>query len=124
MRRILLLGLAALLAAHSVAHVLGAGVYARLWSLAALPYKTTLWSGAVDVGEAGMAVLAIGLLLAGLGFLVVAYACWQDETWWPGILVASTVLSLVVTGLDWDMAYAGIGVDLVILGGAIIRKVA
>ena len=123
MRRLVLLGMAVFFALHGVAHALGSGAYARVWSLAVLPYKTTLLGGAIDVGHAGMAVFAAGLLVAGAGFVAVAYACWQDETWWPGVLLASTILSLLLTGMDWDAGYAGVGVDLVILAGAIIRRV-
>ena len=47
-------GLAFLLVAHGVAHLVGFVSSWKLATLAELPYKTTVFSGRVDVGDAGI----------------------------------------------------------------------
>lgn len=65
-------GLAFLLAAHGVAHLVGFVSSWKLATLAELPYKTTVFSVRVDVGEAGARVMGVLWLLAALAFLVAA----------------------------------------------------
>ena len=50
--------LASFLLAHGVAHLVGFVSSWKLATLAELPYKTTVFSGRVDVGDAGIRVVA------------------------------------------------------------------
>ena len=66
--------LALLLVAHGVAHLVGFVSSWKLATLAELPYKTTVFSGRVDVGDAGIRMMGALWLLAALAFLVAAFA--------------------------------------------------
>ncbi len=45
---------------------------------------------------------------------------WVDAPWWRPWLVGTATLSLMVTGMDWDVAYVGAVIDAVIIGGVVI----
>jgi hypothetical protein len=53
--------------------------------------------------------------VAAVGFVVGAVELWARWTWWRSVLLPVTALSLVLTMLDWQVAFAGIAVDVVIL---------
>jgi hypothetical protein len=59
----------------------------------------------------------VGLLWAvvAVGFLGTALTLLLDWSGWRILLFAVTLGSLVLTGLDWTVAYAGIAVNIVIL---------
>lgn len=105
---------------HGIVHLLGTAVYLRLAEVPEFPYKTTLLGGQWDLGGAGTRVF--GLLWAGaaLGFVVAAMAFWQDWPAWRTILVGVTLVSLILTTLDWTVAYAGIVVNVAILAALIL----
>jgi hypothetical protein len=66
--------LAFFLLAHGAAHLAGFVSSWKLATLAELPNKTTVLSGRVDVGDAGIRVMGVLWLLATLAFLVAAIA--------------------------------------------------
>jgi hypothetical protein len=117
MSRAVVVGMSALFMVHGLVHALGFAAYWRLARMESLPYQTTVLGGRIDVGDVGMRVIGTTFLLAAIGFGVVAWGCWIDAPWWRGLLLGTTLVSLVVTGLEWDVAYAGTVVDLVILAG-------
>jgi hypothetical protein len=51
-----------------------------------------------------------------VGFVVSAVALLAVSTWWRSLLVLMTCFSLVLTALDWNVAFAGVTVNVVILG--------
>lgn len=50
-----------------------------------------------------------------VGFIVVPVALLAGWEWWRPLLVAVTLMSLVLTFLDWSVAYAGVVINLIIL---------
>lgn len=108
---------AGVLVLHGIVHLLGTGVYLGGFELEAFEYKTTLLAGAIDVGDVGMQVFGLLWGVASLGFAASAAALLFDWQHWQLLLGAVTVLSLVLTGLDIEIAYAGFGVNLAILAG-------
>lgn len=106
-----------LLVLHGTVHVLGTAVYLQLAEIPEFPYKTTLLGGRWDLGPGGIRVF--GLLWAGaaVGFLIAAAALALDRSPWRTILIGVTLFSLVLTTLDWTVAYAGIVVNVSILLG-------
>ncbi|MWV39072.1 ABC transporter permease [Natrialba sp. INN-245] len=108
------------LAIHGVIHFLGIGVYFELLEVADLPYKTTLLGGAVDVGHVGIRVFAVLTAVAGAGFVVSAAALVAGWRYWRAALLAVTVLSLLLTALDWTVASAGVLANLAILAGLLV----
>ncbi len=56
-----------------------------------------------------MRVVGAGFLLAAAGFLAVAFGTVFDTSWWRALLPVAALFSLLFTGLDWHVAYAGGG---------------
>lgn len=115
MPRLLTLATAALLAIHGLIHLMGTVVYMQWGTIEGLTYKTTLLFGAWPVGEVGMRVFGVLWLLPAVGFVACAVALIAGWTWWRPLLIGITLLSLGLTLLDWENAYAGVAVNVIIL---------
>ncbi len=100
---------------HGLIHLLGFATYWQLAEIENLPYKTTLLGGLWDVGEAGIRVFGALWLVAAIGFVVAAYGLAAQQDWWRTAMVAVALFSLVLTVLDWKVAFAGIAINVVIL---------
>lgn len=107
--------LVAVLTAHGLIHLLGPMMYLRIGDIQGLPYKTTLLNGHLDLGPTGIGIFGALWMAPAVGFVVsgFALACGWHE--WLPIVLAATCLSLVLTALDWSVAYAGVVVNVVIL---------
>jgi hypothetical protein len=104
--------LAFLLVAHGVAHLVGFVASWKLATLAELPYKTAVFSGRVDVGDAGIRVMGVLWLLAALAFLVAAFAV-ATETGWAGrFTLAAVIASLILCVVGWPEARIGVAVNV------------
>ena len=110
------------LAIHGLIHFLGIGVYFELIEMADLPYKTTLLGGAIDVGDTGIRVFAVLTAVAGVGFVASSVALVTGWRYWQEVLLAVTVLSLILTGLDWTVASTGVLANLAILAGFFLQR--
>ena len=53
--------------------------------------------------------------VAAVGFIVSAIGMLTGSSWWQPVLIGVTVFSLLLTGLDWNLAFAGVALNLVIL---------
>ena len=106
---------AAVLTVHGIVHFLGPVAYLELATVEELPYKTTLFDGAVGVGDAGIRLFGLLWAVAGLGFIGVAAGLVTDWTHWRSSLVGVTLVSLVLTVADYTVAYASVVVNLIIL---------
>lgn len=93
---------------HGLIHLMGTAVYIKLTTIEGFVYKTTLLGGRWDLGEGGIRVFGVLWALAAIGFIVGAVALLAGWGWWQPVLVGVTLFSLVLTGLDWSVAYAGI----------------
>jgi hypothetical protein len=106
---------AVILGLHGLIHLMGTAVYMRLTEIGGFSYKTTLLGGRVDLGGNGIRVFGALWILPAIGFITIAVAMLAGgECWRPG-LVAVTFISLVLTALDWSVAYAGVGINAGIL---------
>jgi hypothetical protein len=101
---------------HGLVHLMGPGVYWQLTEIEGLVYKTTLLSGSLNVGEAGIRIFGGLWLLGALGFAVAAAGMATGEKWARQVLLGTGVLSLALTCLDWPAAFAVVLVNLGILG--------
>jgi hypothetical protein len=104
--------LAFFLLAHGVAHLVGFVSSWKLATLAELPYKTTVFSGHVDVGDAGIRVMGVLWLLAALAFLVAAIAVATEAGWAVRFTVAGVIASLMLCLVGWPDARVGVAVNL------------
>ena len=108
-------GAGLILALHGLIHLLGFASYLKLMTVPTLPYKTAVLGGRLDLGAAGMSLFGLAWGVAALGFVLVATAYLSGWAWWRPALTLVTLLSLVITVLDYGPAWAGIVVNLVIL---------
>ena len=108
-------GAGVILALHGLIHLLGFASYLRLTTVPTLPYTTTVLGGRLDLGAAGMGLFGLAWGVAALGFVLVAAAYLFGWAWRRPALMAVTLLSMVITVLDYGPAWAGIIVNLAIL---------
>lgn len=104
-----------MLIAHGLIHLLGTTVYLRLGEVVGFPYKTTLLGNSWDVGQIGIGMFGAMWAVAAVGFIVSAIGMLTGSSWWQPFLNGVTVFSLLLTGLDWNLAFAGVALNLVIL---------
>ncbi|MFB9990404.1 hypothetical protein ACFFLM_00135 [Deinococcus oregonensis] len=108
-------GAGIILALHGLLHLLGFAAYLRLATITALPYKTTVLDGRMDLGATGTSLFGLAWGVAALGFVLVAAAFLLGWGWWRPVLIAVTLLSLLLTVLDFGPAKAGVALNLIIL---------
>ena len=87
----------------------------QLGAVEGFSYKTTLLGGRWDVGEGGIRFFGALWIVPAVGFVLAALAFVFGWGWWLPLLSSITLFSLVLTVLDFRVAYAGIVVNLVIL---------
>ena len=104
--------LAFVLVAHGVAHLVGFVSSWKLATVAEVPYKTTIFSGRVDVGDAGIRVMGVLWLLAALAFLVAAIAVATETGWAVRFTLAAVIASLILCVVGWPDARIGVAVNL------------
>ena len=104
--------LAFFLLAHGVAHLVGFVSSWKLATLAELPYKTAVFSGRVDVGDAGIRVMGVLWLLAALAFLVAAFAVATETGWAVRFTFATVIASLILSVVSWPDARIGVAVNV------------
>lgn len=106
---------AALLGIHGLIHLMGFFAYWPLLVLAELPYKTTILGGSLDLGTIGMRAYSLLWLAAALGFISTGVAFAAGWKRWQSVLLATTLLSVMITTLDWSTAFRGTLLDVAIL---------
>jgi hypothetical protein len=104
--------LAFFLLAHGVAHLVGFVSSWKLATLAELPYKTTVFSGRIDVGDTGIRVLGVVWLLTALAFLVAAFAVATETGWAVRFTLAAVIASLILCVVGWPDARIGVAVNV------------
>jgi hypothetical protein len=109
-------GAGIILALHGLIHLLGFTSYLKLATVATLPYKTAVLGGRLDLGAVGTSLFGLGWGVAALGFVLSAAAFLLGWNWWRPALITVTLLSLLLTVLDYGPARAGVALNLVILG--------
>lgn len=100
---------------HGLIHLMGTASYLRLAEVQGLPYKTTVLGGRWDLGENGVALYGALWALAAIGFVAAALAILFGWSWWLPALLGVTLFSLALTALDWNVAFIGVIVNVVIL---------
>lgn len=116
MAKIILIMSIAVLVLHGLIHLMGTSVYMKLAPVEGFVYKTTLLGGRWDLGTGGISLFGALWLIPAIGFVVAAVGLWLGATWWQPVLLTVTLCSLVLTVLDWNIAFAGAVINLVILG--------
>jgi hypothetical protein len=65
----------------------------RLAEVEGFAYKTTLLSGNLDMGDAGIRMVGLLCLLAAVGFVVAGVAIFSLQPWWQMLTLLVTLLS-------------------------------
>jgi hypothetical protein len=100
---------------HGLIHLMGTIVYMQWGEIESLPYKTTLLNGRWDLGETGIKAFGLLWLIPLVGFVLAGIALLTGWGWWQPLLTGVSLFSLLVTALDWHVAYAGTAVNVIIL---------
>jgi hypothetical protein len=106
---------AGVLLVHGIAHLPGFAVPWRLLSSPEMPYSTTLLSGRLDVGPAGIRVVGIAWFLVGVAFVAAAIAYVRHSSSAVILTAAVAAVSLVLSVLNWPQARIGVFVNLALL---------
>ncbi len=115
MLRILTIILSLFVAVHGLIHLMGFVAYWPLREVSELPYKTSLLSGKLEVGAAGMRLFSLLWLLAAIGFVISALGIFFARSWWAPLMLAAALFSLLLCILDWGAAFRGAIINIVIL---------
>lgn len=100
---------------HGLVHLLYFVSYWPIAQLEEIPYKTTLFNNRWDVGAGGIRFFALLCLLVALGFVIAAIAFALQASWWSAWMTAMAILSMILTAMDFSVAYGGPIVDGLIL---------
>ena len=106
---------ALVLIAHGLIHLMATIVYMKLGEIPGFNYKTTLLGGRWDLGVNGMRSFGALWIFPAIGFIVIGIALLMNLSLWRSMLVPVTLFSLILTDVDWNIAYAGLIVNIAIL---------
>jgi len=100
---------------HGLIHLMGLVAYWPLGEMAELPYKTALVNGRFNLGATGMRLFSSIWLIVTVGFIVGAIGLIMDQTWAIPMLMMTSALSIVITALDWEVAFRGTIISAVMI---------
>lgn len=100
---------------HGLIHLLGFVAYWPLQEIPELAYKTVFLNGRIDFGTDGTRLYSVFWLMSAIGFVVASVALFTGQPGAIPVLMVTTVLSGVITALDWEEAFRGTMIDVVIL---------
>jgi hypothetical protein len=100
---------------HGLIHLMGTIVYMKLGEVPGFYYKTTLLSSRWDLGVEGIRFFGALWIFPAVGFVVIGVSLLVGGNWWQAVLVPVTMFSLVLTGLDLSIAFAGVLLNAAIL---------
>ena len=102
--------IAALLAAHAMAHLAGfAGPWWVLDALPSAPENTAL------IGDAAMHAMSVLWLLVALAFVVAMFAVLYGHTSWRRITATAALASLALSVVCWPGSLLGVPINVAIL---------
>jgi hypothetical protein len=116
MQKILSLVFVIILILHGLIHLMGTLTYIQLGTIEELAYKTTLLDGRWDVGQTGIALFGALWAVTAIGFVFGAVSFLAQHPRSKCLLTAIALISLALTILDWEVAYAGVIMNVAILG--------
>lgn len=115
MVKLLSIAMVVLLGIHGLIHLMGFVAYWPLNEVPELAYKMAFLGGRLELGANGTRLYSVLWLLAAIGFVAAGIALLADWQWGMPLLVAVTLLSLVITALDWVPAFRGALINVAIL---------
>jgi hypothetical protein len=107
---------AVFLAAHGVVHVIGFVVPWQLSNFRDITYKTTIFGGALDAGDAGVKAIGLAWLAVTVAMVLVAVMVWRQTRFAYAACLAILVASLALCATGMPDAVMGLVIDVVLLG--------
>ena len=107
---------AVVLALHGLIHLIGFVTPWRIAALQGFTYRTTALNGALEIGDPGVRLIGLVWLGLAIGFVAAGYGIWRGEPWALALTVILAIVSLAVCILGLPEAFAGIAINIVILG--------
>lgn len=117
-------GMTVLVIIHGLIHLIGFRVYAQGAQVSDVPFKTTFLNDTLDLGISGIRIYGYLWLLSALGFIIAGVGFILHVNGWQSVLIAASLISIVVTVMDWQTAFRGTLVDLVLLGATLLLPIA
>src|SRR5262245_9754183 len=102
------------LTAHGIAHLVGFAVPWKLMTSPDIPYRTTIFSGAIDIGDIGERVLGLLWLLAAAAFIAAAAAWLAGARLAATLTLAALMFSVALCLADWPQTRIGMAVNVAI----------
>ncbi len=100
---------------HGICHLVGFVVPWKIATLKEEPYKTTLLSGAIDIGDIGIRIVGMLWLAAAIGFVVSGIGIFALYEWWRPLALILSIASLVLCVLGLPGAKIGILANAIVL---------
>lgn len=100
---------------HGLVHLFYLLSYWQIYNFDEFPFKTTVLFDRVDLGSVGIRIFGLFFLVATVGFVVAAIGMVFYAQWWRALMTIMALLSMVLTLLDFKMAYGGPIVNILIL---------
>jgi hypothetical protein len=104
------------LVAHGIAHAVGFVGSWRLGEFEGAPYTTSIFNGAIDVGDVGTRVVGLLWAAAALAFIAAGVAVWRGSS---RFVAPVTTFSLGVCLIGLPTSIAGVGIDVAILSALV-----
>ncbi len=100
---------------HGLIHLMGFFAYWPLVTIPAFAYKTTILAGQLELDAVGMRAFSILWLVPALGFMATSIAMIGRWPRWQSDILVVTLISILITLLDWKMAFGGTMMNVFIL---------
>ena len=113
--------LAILMTLHAVAHLVS---FIEAWRLIpqGFPYKTTVLSGHLDLGDVGIRAVGVVWLVVAGGFLLAAIGAFAASTWWVPTALGVAVSSLLLTSTELPDARGGVAINVAIVVAVVAAR--
>jgi len=108
----------AFIALHGIAHFVGTMI---IFDPTHELYSTTILWDTIDLGNVGFLVWGGLYTASGVVFVVSAVGMVLHRWWWKRLLFSVTILSLLLTFGDLDLAYTGFVINVVIMMGFVVN---
>ncbi len=122
--KILAAGITVFVIIHGLIHLIGFRVYGQGVQVAEMPFKTTFLNGALDLGFSGTRIYGLFWLLPTVGFVFAGVAFLLHASWWQPVMIATSLISIVLTVIDWSYAFRGTLIDIVLICAALVSPFA
>jgi hypothetical protein len=122
--KILVIAITGCVIIHGLIHLVGFRVYAQGAQVDEMSFKTTFLNGALDLGVSGTRTYGLLWLLSALGFITAGIGFLIHSSWWQPVLIATSLVSVVITGMDWGNAFRGTLIDLTLLSAGLLSPLA